>query len=108
MHGCREACLQPAIDLLARGAGEPPLRVLHWLLHVRRRQDVHDAALACRQRWRRFVDGEGRHVLLQLHVTGIGHAGTVQAVQYRPRGVLEEQRGHHKEVLLLQVHLFKF
>ena len=44
MHGCREAYLQPAIDLLARGAGEPPLRVLHWLLHVRRRQDVHDAA----------------------------------------------------------------
>ena len=44
MHGCREACLQPAIDLLARGAGEPPLRVLHWLLHVRRRQDVHNAA----------------------------------------------------------------
>ena len=60
---------------------------------------------ASRQRWRRVVDNEGQHVLLELHVTGHDHAGTVQAVQYRPRGVLEEQRGHHKDLLLLQDHL---
>ena len=56
------------------------------------------------------MDGEGQHDLFQLHVTGHADAGAVQAVQPRGSvwGVLEEQRGHDKALLFLQVHLYKF
>ena len=51
------------------------------------------------------MDGEGQHDLFQLHGTGHADAGAVQAVQHWLWGVLAEQRWHHKNLRILQVHL---
>ena len=48
------------------------------------------------------LDGAGQQVVLQLQFQAFTDAGKLQAVQYRPRGGLGEQRGQLKAMLHLR------